>query len=64
MDYPRGRTPAEMVADLEPVVAVLDLDGPAVRAAATGLALNRRQAGTEAVLTEVFARWVRLGVPL
>ncbi|MER8103922.1 hypothetical protein [Kitasatospora sp. NPDC094016] len=64
LDYPRGRTPAEMAADLEPVVAVLALDGPAVRAAATELALNRWQAGTETALTEVYAQWVRLGVPL
>ncbi|MFJ6384702.1 hypothetical protein ACIQI7_32430 [Kitasatospora sp. NPDC092039] len=64
LDYPRGRTPAEMAADLEPVVAVLALDGPAVRAAATDLALGRWQAGTGAALTEVFAQWVLLGVPL
>ncbi|MFJ7912646.1 hypothetical protein [Kitasatospora sp. NPDC096204] len=65
LDYPRVRTPAEMVADLEPVVAVLALDGPAVRAAATDLALGRWQVGiTGAALTEVFAQWVLLGIPL
>ncbi|MER7850575.1 hypothetical protein ABTZ03_42350 [Kitasatospora sp. NPDC096077] len=64
LDYPRGRTPSEMAADLEPVVAVLALDGPAVRAAVTDLALNRWQAGTETALTQVYAQWVHLGVPL
>ncbi|MET8703499.1 hypothetical protein ABZW10_32285 [Kitasatospora sp. NPDC004723] len=64
LDCPRGRTPAEMAADLEAVVAVLALDNPAVRAAATDLALNRQQASTETVLTEVFAQWVHLGVQL
>ncbi|MFD4659634.1 hypothetical protein ACFWP2_28865 [Kitasatospora sp. NPDC058444] len=64
LDPPRVRTPAEMAADLEPVVGVLALDGPAVRAAATDLALNRWQAGTETALTEVFAQWVHLGVQL
>nr|BFD96324.1 hypothetical protein KitaXyl93_76840 [Kitasatospora sp. Xyl93] len=64
LDFPRGRTPAEMAADLELVVAVLALDGPAVRAAATDLALNRWQPDTETALAEVFAQWVLLGVPL
>ncbi|MFF9646635.1 hypothetical protein [Kitasatospora aureofaciens] len=64
LDYPRVRTPAEMAADLEPVVAVVALDSPAVRAAVTDLALNRWQAGTETALTEVYAQWVHLGVPL
>ncbi|MFF2123517.1 hypothetical protein ACFVXH_39935 [Kitasatospora sp. NPDC058184] len=64
LDYPRCRTPAEMAADLELVVAVLELDGPAVRAAATDLALGRLRADSGAALTEVFAQWVVLGVPL
>ncbi|MER6365734.1 hypothetical protein [Kitasatospora sp. NPDC001527] len=64
LDYPRGWTPAEMAADLEPVVAVLALDSPAVRAAATDLALNRWRPGTETALTAAFAQWVHLGVQL
>ncbi|MBD0675483.1 hypothetical protein [Streptomyces sp. CBMA156] len=64
LDYPRVRTPAEMAADLDAVVAVLALDGPAVRAAATDLALSRCRADTGTALTEVYAHWVRLGVPL
>ncbi|MFE7191375.1 hypothetical protein [Kitasatospora sp. NPDC057541] len=53
-----------MAADLKPVVAVLALDSTAVRAAATDLVLNRRQAGTETALTEVFGQWVHLGIQL
>ncbi|MGW3186147.1 hypothetical protein ACWDD9_43450 [Kitasatospora sp. NPDC001119] len=64
LDYPSVRTPAEMAADLEPVVGVLALDSPAVRAAAADLALDRWQAGTETALTELFAQWVHLGVQL
>ncbi|MFF2751981.1 hypothetical protein ACFVVA_41400 [Kitasatospora sp. NPDC058048] len=64
LGHPTVRTPAEMAADLESLLVVLELDGPAVREAAADLMLGRRRKGRRTALAEVHAQWARLGVPL
>ncbi|WP_159028371.1 hypothetical protein [Kitasatospora sp. MY 5-36] len=61
LDYP---SPAEMAADLESLLVVLELDGPAVREAAADMTLGRRRKHHRTALDEVHAQWARLGVSL